>query len=224
MLAGFESSSDSLCILRMQRRVSLESTRGWASPPRPCGGQWCEGATCTTARHLGEERKEACTLSCRCRTGGALKTFGCYSLFSFFYFLKTIGPPRSQTTSKKEAASSLNIFAKCTLSSCESSLSSPLPSLLQPHWLTPGGCLCSTNLARVTLFPFPVPSMLIIILEFFCFVFLGGPVVLKTLKTFHISLRPLAFQRDSGNDFSNDGYSRLGEMRDKASAESTWYI
>lgn len=115
---------------------------------------------------------------------------GAISCFHF-YFLKPPSnhptlPRIAPTAPKKEAASPLNILVKCTLSSCESSLSSPLPSSLRSHWLTPGGCLCSTNLARVTLFPLPVPTMLIIILE----VFFRAPLFLQTLKTFQISLRP----------------------------------
>lgn len=154
------------------------------SPLPPAGVRWCEGATRTTARHLGEERKEARPLSCHCRTGGAFETSCCYSASSFFIFSEH-SRLSNPTPLQKEKRHRLNIFAKCTLSSNESSLSSPLPSSLQPHWLTPGGCLCSTNLACVTLFPFPVPSMLIIILEGF---FLGGGSCSNKLLRLSISL------------------------------------
>lgn len=182
---------------------------------RPAGGTVARGAKCTTARHLGEERKKAGQLSCRCGTGGALETSGCYLVFIFK--IKNFLIPSIPKDFKERSSIVLeHFFAKCTLSSCECSLSSPLPSSLQPHWLTPGGCLSSTNLAYVTLFPFSVQSMVLIILEFCLF---WGGVIKKSLKTFQLSFHLCVFQRDSGNDFSNNGYSRQGEMRDTASAE-----
>lgn len=62
-------------------------------------------------------------------------------------------------------------------------------------------CLCSRSLACVTLFPLPVQPMLIIIPVFQTPLFLGG-----IFKNFQIHI-PVG-QSDSGNGFSNNGYSR----------------
>lgn len=52
---------------KFQRRVSLESSWDWlhVSQPTTLGVGLREPQTCTTGRHLGEERKEVCHFSCR---------------------------------------------------------------------------------------------------------------------------------------------------------------
>lgn len=83
---------------------STQDQRHLLGPP-PCGGRWCEGASCTTARHLGEERKEVCPLSCRCRTGGALEASGCYFMLSFLFFEAPLQPFHACPNHSKERSS-----------------------------------------------------------------------------------------------------------------------